>query len=386
MATTSPASRLGQLIEEYKRAHSASDTGLADRIGITRQTLGQWRSGELRTLPTQVNLRSAADELGRPYRTVLDAALHDIGYLTPTDRPEPRAYTDVLADAVAVLTEATRLTTQRVRRTSDGGWEPDPAAPPDRIDWAAFVTEALAGATANAGGINNILAGRPGSWEAAHIRDTLVSTVGHDESDLMRHRTEPVDIVLKPEQILYDLADLEHMGGYDDAEQELCRREEEISPSVPIKPGDLDWVNDPVQVAEFEAAVRAEADNPTPLTPEEQAIDDALAAIHALRDRLEAQHRAELADYGRALTAAVTDRVAALNLPVPVSVTVDLDAKLDAWNGGGTPLVGEVTGIIDVAIADAIMVTPTPSALPGTPLERAEAALQRRPNGSPTDD
>src|SRR5271166_2100543 len=91
------------------------------------------------------------------------------------------------------------------RRTSDGGWEPDPAAPPDRIDWAAFVTEALAGATANAGGIDNILAGRPGSWEAAHIRDTLVSTVGHDESDLMRHRTEPVDIVLKPEQILYDL-------------------------------------------------------------------------------------------------------------------------------------------------------------------------------------
>jgi hypothetical protein len=49
-------------------------------------------------------------------------------------------------------------------------------------------------------------------------------------------------------------------------------------------------------------------------------------------------------------------------------------------------LVGEVTGVIDVAIADAIMVTSTPSALPGTPLERAEAALQREPNGSPADD
>ncbi|GAB4975520.1 hypothetical protein MAHJHV57_53060 [Mycobacterium avium subsp. hominissuis] len=56
---TRPASRLGQLIEDYKRVHSASDTGLADRIGITRQTLVQWRNGELRTLPTQANLRSA---------------------------------------------------------------------------------------------------------------------------------------------------------------------------------------------------------------------------------------------------------------------------------------------------------------------------------------
>jgi hypothetical protein len=270
---------------------------------------------------------------------VLDAALHDVGYLTPAVGPEPRAYADVLADAVAVLTEATRLSTQRVRRTSDGGWEPDPDAPPDRIDWAAFVTEALAGAAANAGGIDTVLAGRPGSWEAARIRDTLISTVGDDEADLMRHRSEPVDIVLTPRQILYDLSDLEHMGGYDDAEHELLRREE-IAPSVPIQSGDLDWVSDPVRVAEVEAAVRAEAENPTPLPPEEQTIDDGLAAVQVLRDRLEAQRRAELADYGRALAAAVTERVAALNLPVPVSVTVDLDAKLDACNGGGTPWSG----------------------------------------------
>lgn len=382
---TRPASRLGQLIEDYKRVHSASDTGLADRIGITRQTLVQWRNAELRTLPTQANLRSAAAELGRPYRTVLDAALHDTGYLTPAVAQEPRAYADVLADAVAVLTEATRLTNQRARRTADGGWEPDPDAPPDRIDWAAFVTQALAGATANAGGINTVLAGRPGSWEAARIRDTLVSTVGDDEWDLMRHRTEPVDIVLKPEQILYDVGDLEHMGGYHDAEQELLRREEEISPSVTIKPGELDWVNDPAQVAEFEAALRAEAENPTPLTPEQEAIDDALGKIQSLRDRLDAQRRAELADYGSALAAAVTEGLAALNLPVPVSVTVDLDARVVAWNGASTLLVGPA-GAIDVAIADAIMTTPTPSALPGTPLERAAAALLREPDGSPTDD
>lgn len=378
---TRPTSRLGQLIDDYKRAHSASDTGLADRIGVTRQTLVQWRTGELRTLPTQANLRSAAAELGRPYRMVLEAALQDTGYLTPAVGLEPRAYADVLADAVAVLTEATRLTTQRARRTSNGGWEPDPDAPPDRIDWAAFVTEALAGATANAGGIDNVLAGRPGSWEAARIRDTLVSTVGADESDLMRHRTEPVEIVLNPKQILYDLGDgdLDYMAGYDAAEQELLRREEEISPSVPITPRDLDWVNDPAQVAQFEAALRAEAEDPTPLTPEEKAIDAALATVEALRASLDAQKQSELAAYGDALAAAVSDHLATLNLPVPVSVTVDLNATID-WFGGRTPLVGEATGAIDVAIADAIMTTPTPNALPGTPLERAEASLRPEEN------
>lgn len=382
---TRPASQLGQLIEDYKRVHSASDTGLADRIGITRQTLVQWRNGELRTLPTQANLRSAAVELGRPYRTVLDAALHDTGYLTQAVALEPRAYADVLADAIAILTEATRLTNQRVRRAATGGWEPDPDAPPDRIDWAAFVTEALAGATANAAGIDNILAGRPGSWEAATVRDVLNAAVGQDEWDLWRYRTEPVDIILKPEQILYDVGDLEHMAAYDDAEEELSRREEEISPSAPIKPGGLDWVNDPVRVAEFHAAVRAEAENPTPPTPEEEAIDDALAAVQALRDRLQAQQRAELAAYGQALATAVTEHLADLNLPVPISVTVDLDAELDALHGG-TPLVGEVTGAIDVAIADAIMTTPTPSTLPGTPLERAEAALARDQSPSADDE
>lgn len=378
--------RLVALIDTYKDAHGVSDAELARRIGMSRENLRLWRTTGLRALPSRPNLEALASTVAVPYRTVLDAALHDIGYLTAAVGPEPRAYRDVLADAVAVLTEATRLTTQRVRRTADGGWEPDPEAPPDRIDWAEFVTEALAGATANAGGIDTVLAGRPGSWEAARIRDTLTSTVGHDEADLMRHRTEPVEIVLKPEQILYDVGDLEHMGGYDDAEQELLRREDEIAPSVPIKPGELDWVNDPAQVAQLEAALRAEAENPTPLTPEQQAIDDALAAVQALRDRLEAQQRAELAAYGSALATAVTERLAALNLPVPASVAVDLDAKLDAYNGGGTPLVGEVTGAIDVAIADAIMATPTPSSLPGTPLQRAEAQLPREQNGSPADD
>ena len=54
-----------------------------------------------------------------------------------------------------------------MRQTSTGTWEPDPTAAPLPIDWAAFVTLALAGAAANIGSVYRILAGRPGSWEAA---------------------------------------------------------------------------------------------------------------------------------------------------------------------------------------------------------------------------
>ena len=43
------------------------------------------------------------------------------------------------------------------------------------------MTEALAGAAANAGGIDTILSGRPGSWEASVIGDALRAAVGHDE-------------------------------------------------------------------------------------------------------------------------------------------------------------------------------------------------------------
>jgi hypothetical protein len=79
-----------------------------------------------------------------------------------------------------------------IERDGSGQWEPDPdprAALP--IDRAEFVSLALAGAAANAGVIKQILAGRPGSWEAERVRQTLQSTVA-DDQDLLRHRTDPV--------------------------------------------------------------------------------------------------------------------------------------------------------------------------------------------------
>lgn len=72
---------------------------------------------------------------------------------TPTDRE----YEQMLHDAIDVLTEAARL-----------GCRPtgDPCRGRGQIDWAEFVTLALAGAAANIGGVESVLAGRPSSWEA----------------------------------------------------------------------------------------------------------------------------------------------------------------------------------------------------------------------------
>jgi hypothetical protein len=82
---TPATSHLGRLIDSYQRRHSASIGGLADRIGVSRQTLRQWRVGELRSLPTQTNLSATAAEIGCPYAQVLDAALRDAGYLGAGD-------------------------------------------------------------------------------------------------------------------------------------------------------------------------------------------------------------------------------------------------------------------------------------------------------------
>lgn len=389
-----PSSRLVDLIDWYKRAHpEVSDADIARGAGMTRANLSQWRSNGVRGWPARATLDALASTIGRPYREVLAAALADTGYADISGtRPAGRTYRDVLDDAVRVLTDAARLTNQPVRQKPDGSWEPDLDADGIPIDWAAFVTTALAGAAANVGGIDAILAGRPGSWEAGVIRDALNAAVGHDEWDLWRHRTEPVNVVVHPERILSDMASSAWENGFYAAETELQRRENAISPGhVYSYPGNeltekmrayytdlgveiIDGPPPPLPtVEELEAAIAAERENPTELTPEEQATEDALAVIEVLRDRLEALQHDELAEYGQQLAQAIKERLAALNLPVPVTVSVDLDTPLH--EAPESPLEASATGAIDRVIAAAITETPTPDTLPGTPLQRAEAAL-----------
>jgi hypothetical protein len=160
---------------------------------------------------------------------------------------------------------------------------PDPrAALP--IDWAEFVTRALASAAANAGGTSKILSGRPGSWEAARMREVLESTVGADDERLLEYRTEPV--------------------------------------------------------------------------------------IAALRDKVDRLRSSELQSYADSLSAAITARLGQLNLDVRIHVTVGVAPSDADLRNGTTPLPGDgYYNRVDEAIAE----TPRPDALPGSPLERAEA-------------
>lgn len=389
------SSRLVELIDWFHRTNpGVSDAALARRTGVSKGRMSQWRDG-IKNLPARANLDGLATAIGRPYREVLNAVLADIGYADAGDSAAPaRTYRDVLDDAVRVLTEAARLTNQPGRQKPDGSWEPDPNAAPLAIDWAAFVTDALAGATANIGGIDAILAGRPGSWEADAIRGALTGAVGADEWNLWRHRTDPLDVVLHPERILIDMnAHTSWSSGFDAAEAELQRRENAIRPSyVYSHPGHE--LNDemrryytdlgvqiidrppppPPRLEELEAAFAVERDSHVDLSPEDQAEDDALAALSDLRDRLEALQHEELAEYGQHLAAAVQSRLEELALPVPVTVSVDLDTPWDL--APETPL-NWATGAIDKAIAAAINEVATPDTLAGTPLDRAEAALAR---------
>lgn len=395
MATTT--TRLGALIDRYKAAHGIADTELARRIGVTRRGLNNWRTDTLRNLPDLDNLTAIARVTGQPYRNVLSAALFDSGYLTEANISDPRPYSEVLHDAIAVLTEAAHLTNQPMRQTSSGDWEPNPDPRAAlAIDWAEFVTHALAGAAANVGGTERILAGRPGSWEADVIRQALTATVGPDEWALWRHRTEPVKVTVNPERILFDTDSSSWFDDLDAAEAELSRREDAISPGhVYSYPGHelseemrryyldrgveiIDGPPPPEPTAEeIEAAFAAARDDPDGFAfAADPAEQEALETIEALRDHLEALQRQELADYGERLAVAVREQLEALALPVPVIVTVDLDTP---WDKAPESILRDwAVGAIDTAIAEGIARVATPDTLPGTPLERAEATLRTR--------
>lgn len=86
---------------------------------------------------------------------------------------------DLYGDAVRVMTQAARW--RRPPRDAD-------RVVAELMDFADFVSLVLA---ANVGGIEELLAGRSGSWEASYLRDLLTSTAGMDGEFLADFRTEP---------------------------------------------------------------------------------------------------------------------------------------------------------------------------------------------------
>jgi hypothetical protein len=212
-------------------------------------------------------------------------------------RNEQRTYDEVLADAVRVLTEAARRVITRIDR--------DGRARHEQADFAELVTHALAGAAANIGGIEPILAGRPGSWEADHLRDLLCATAGYDEHFLLERRTEPVVVRVYVSAILDDLG---IWTLYEQAYDELERREDVICAASPY---------------------------PKPISQDQ---DGELAAIDELRTALHAQRLRESAAYGAAFRANVLRAAGELFPTLPVEVIVELDRQHDhgvddEWDG-----------------------------------------------------
>lgn len=205
---------------------------------------------------------------------------------------EQRPYEQVLVDAARVLTEAARM---RVTwRDGDG------VKRQRQADFAEFVTQAVAAAAANVGGVEEILAGRPGSWEADLVRQMLQATVGCDEGYLLEHRTEPLTVVVAVDNLL---ADLGFYQLFDRALDELDRREESVCSAA-------DTGGSSLAVDE--------------LPGDQQA---ALEEIDQLREALEELQARDWAAYGEAFKTNVL-RVAGEilpRLPVPVVVEVHLD-------------------------------------------------------------
>ncbi len=90
---------------------------------------------------------------------------------------------DHVSDAIAALTAAAR----GIRTIGKGTWSEheEPA------DFGEIACHVLAAVAANVGGVENLLAGRPGSWEAEYVRQIVHSTAGDDPEHLTSWQHEP---------------------------------------------------------------------------------------------------------------------------------------------------------------------------------------------------
>lgn len=55
-------------------------------------------------------------------------------------------------------------------------------------DFAGWLAGVLAAVAAHLGSTEALFEGRPGSWEAGHLRALLVGTVGEDDENLSHYR------------------------------------------------------------------------------------------------------------------------------------------------------------------------------------------------------
>jgi hypothetical protein len=206
--------------------------------------------------------------------------------------------------------------------------------------------------------------------------------VGADER-LLQHRTTPVTVDLWVDYILLDV--LDHPDIYDDAYDELDRREDEVPAPDNVDatpPPGFEWLDErdehglPSVVGRSgEGLGRRNAQRRTERPPSHtwRASGATSSGSHCGTSRsARCAASGRLGAYAENLTRAITAKLEQLDLNVPVNVTIGLAPHGADLRYGTTPLPGENYSRINDAIAAAIAATPGPATLPGTPLKRAE--------------
>lgn len=218
---------------------------------------------------------------------------------------------ELRAAAAATLTAAARF---RYDRPEDQGkpWHGD------RADFADLLAHVLAVVAANVGGTDQLLSGRPGSWEADLVRQLVNGTVGWDEQSqhLAGYRTESIRFDLYVANLLADTGAGDVDLRYDDA----------INAALDSLGPDADDVD----------CERAEA---------------AAAALEAQRDKA-------YRTYGAALAEEIAREAAARGYTVPVEVQV-LHAEYRLDNPG------PAHGSLEERLLSAAVERVTPPAAPG---------------------
>ncbi|MBI4942492.1 hypothetical protein [Kineosporia sp. R_H_3] len=209
---------------------------------------------------------------------------------TPTSvtSPDPSAATPSTASPVAAVVEYRKayaqLHSQAVDVLTRALTLPVPSADPSRgagsrvlLDFADFLAGVLAAVAANAGSIDRLTAGRPGSWEAGLLDQLVSGTVGHDAGDLVHYRTAPVVVPLN----VLELADT--VPGFPNLDDTLDQalRGLIVTPDAADRLIDTEW--DAIAAAE----TQVEADITTAHTTAYAAYADAFtAAVHATAARI----------------------------------------------------------------------------------------------------
>lgn len=84
-------------------------------------------------------------------------------------------------------------------------------------DFADFLAQAVSAAASNVGGLDQLISGRPGSWEANLVSQMVYGIVGYDPSSWLAFRTEPLVVTLNFAELVEDPDEHPGLLGMDDA-------------------------------------------------------------------------------------------------------------------------------------------------------------------------